>query len=429
MIALIAIVLIVLALLGVPLFVLVGAGALVGYYSSGIDLQAFATEIYRLAEMPVLSAIPLFTFAGYLLGESQAPQRLVRLTDAAIGWMPGGLAVVALLACAMFTAFTGASGVTIVALGALLYPALKQAHYPENFNLGLITSSGSLGLLFAPSVPLILYGIIAQQQEAAHNLSIGDMFLAGILPGLLMVVLLVAWSFSVSRKIDREIQAFSWKQLAKAIRESGWELPLPVAVLGGVYSGYFAVSEVAAVTALYVLIVEVFIRKEINLKQLPSVMRESMVLVGAILIILGASLASTNYFIDAQIPSKLFSFIHAHVDSKLTFLILLNIFLLILGAMLDIFSAIVLMVPLILPVAVAYGVHPVHLGIIFLANMQIGYFTPPVGMNLFIASYRFDKPVSVLYRATLPFFFILLFAVLIITYWPELSLVFVSSHP
>ena len=438
MIALIAIVLVVLALLGVPLFVLVGAGALVGYYSSGIDLQAFATEIYRLAEMPVLSAIPLFTFAGYLLGESQAPQRLVRLTDAAIGWMPGGLAVVALLACAMFTAFTGASGVTIVALGALLYPALKQAHYPENFNLGLITSSGSLGLLFAPSVPLILYGIIAQQQEAAHNLSISDMFLAGILPGLLMVVLLVFWSFFVSRNIDREIQAFSWKQLANAVRESGWELPLPVAVLGGVYSGYFAVSEVAAVTALYVLIVEVFIRKEISLKQLPSVMRESMVLVGAILIILGASLASTNYFIDAQIPSKLFNFIHAHVDSKLTFLVLLNIFLLVLGAMLDIFSAIVLMVPLILPVAIAYGVHPVHLGIIFLANMQIGYFTPPVaiaygvhpvGMNLFIASYRFDQPVSVLYRATLPFFFILLFAVLIITYWPELSLVFISSHP
>jgi C4-dicarboxylate transporter DctM subunit len=428
-IALIAIVLVVLALLGVPLFVLVGAGALVGYYSSGIDLQAFATEIYRLAEMPVLSAIPLFTFAGYLLGESQAPQRLVRLTDAAIGWMPGGLAVVALLACAMFTAFTGASGVTIVALGALLYPALKQAHYPENFNLGLITSSGSLGLLFAPSVPLILYGIIAQQQEAAHNLSISDMFLAGILPGLLMVVLLVFWSFFVSRNIDREIQAFSWKQLANAVRESGWELPLPVAVLGGVYSGYFAVSEVAAVTALYVLIVEVFIRKEISLKQLPSVMRESMVLVGAILIILGASLASTNYFIDAQIPSKLFNFIHAHVDSKLTFLVLLNIFLLVLGAMLDIFSAIVLMVPLILPVAIAYGVHPVHLGIIFLANMQIGYFTPPVGMNLFIASYRFDQPVSVLYRATLPFFFILLFAVLIITYWPELSLVFISSHP
>jgi len=429
MIILIGFLLVVFALLGVPLFVLVGAGALIGYYSSGVDLQAFATEIYRLAEMPVLSAIPLFTFAGYMLGESKAPQRLVRLTDAAIGWMPGGLAIVSFLACAMFTAFTGASGVTIVAIGALLYPALRQARYPENFSLGLVTSSGDLGLLFAPSIPLILYGIIAQQQEVAHNLSISDMFLAGILPGLLMIVLLVAYSFTVSRKIDREIQDFSWKQLANAIRESGWELPLPVVVLGGVYSGYFAVSEVAAVTAVYVLIVEVFVRKEISLKQLPSVMRESMVLVGAILVILGASLASTNYFIDAQVPSKLFDFIHTHVDSKLTFLILLNIFLLILGAMMDIFSAIVLMVPLILPVAVAYGVHPVHLGIIFLANMQIGYFTPPVGMNLFIASFRFDKPVSVLYRATLPFFFILLFAVLIITYWPELSLAFISSHP
>jgi len=422
MIILLGIVLVVLALLGTPLFVIVAGGALVGYYSADINLQAFTTEIYRLAEMPVLSAIPLFTFAGYLLGESQAPQRLVRLTDAAIGWLPGGLAIVALLACAMFTAFTGASGVTIVALGALLYPALKQAHYPEKFNLGLITSSGSLGLLFAPSVPLILYGIIAQQQEAGQVVSIGDMFIAGILPGLLMVVLLVAWSFSVSRKIDREIHDFSWAKLRAAIKESGWELPLPVFVLGGVYTGYFAVSEVAAVTALYVLLVEVVIRKEITWKQLPDVMRESMVLVGAILIILGASLASTNYFIDAEIPSRLFDFIHSHVDSKLTFLVLLNIFLLILGAMLDIFSAIVLMVPLILPVAVAYGVHPVHLGIIFLANMQIGYFTPPVGMNLFIASYRFDKPVSVLYHATLPFFFILLLAVLIITYWPGLSL-------
>jgi len=422
MIILLGIVLVVLALLGTPLFVIVAGGALVGYYSADIDLQAFTTEIYRLAEMPVLSAIPLFTFAGYLLGESQAPQRLVRLTDAAIGWLPGGLAIVALLACAMFTAFTGASGVTIVALGALLYPALKQAHYPEKFNLGLITSSGSLGLLFAPSVPLILYGIIAQQQEAGQGVSIGDMFIAGIFPGLLMVVLLVAWSFSVSRKVEREIHDFSWAKLRAAFKESGWELPLPVFVLGGVYTGYFAVSEVAAVTALYVLLVEVMIRKEIAWKQLPDVMRESMVLVGAILIILGASLASTNYFIDAEIPSRLFDFIHTHVDSKLTFLVLLNIFLLILGAMLDIFSAIVLMVPLILPVAVAYGVHPVHLGIIFLANMQIGYFTPPVGMNLFIASYRFDKPVSVLYHATLPFFFILLFAVLIITYWPGLSL-------
>jgi len=422
MIILLGIVLVVLALLGTPLFVIVAGGALVGYYSADIDLQAFTTEIYRLAEMPVLSAIPLFTFAGYLLGESQAPQRLVRLTDAAIGWLPGGLAIVALLACAMFTAFTGASGVTIVALGALLYPALKQARYPERFNLGLITSSGSLGLLFAPSVPLILYGIIAQQQEAGQGVSIGDMFIAGIFPGLLMVLLLVAWSFSVSRKIGREIHDFRWVKLRAAIKESGWELPLPVFVLGGVYTGYFAVSEVAAVTALYVLLVEVVIRKEITWKQLPDVMRESMVLVGAILVILGASLASTNYFIDAEIPSRLFDFIHTHVDSKLTFLVLLNIFLLILGAMLDIFSAIVLMVPLILPVAVAYGVHPVHLGIIFLANMQIGYFTPPVGMNLFIASYRFDKPVSELYHATLPFFFILLLAVLIITYWPGLSL-------
>ncbi|MEJ2106900.1 MAG: TRAP transporter large permease subunit [Acidiferrobacteraceae bacterium] len=422
MIVLAILLLIVLALYGAPLFAVIAAGAMIGFFSSGIDLSVMATELYRLAEMPVLVAIPLFTFAGYLLGEGGAPRRLVRLTDAMIGWLPAGLAVVALVACALFTAFTGASGVTIVALGALLVPALRHAGYRENFNLGLITTSGSLGLLFAPSIPLILYGIIAQQQAAGRGVTITDMFLAGILPGLLMLVLLVAWAVWENRFRDSARIPFNWSELRGALRESAWEIPLPVVVLGGIYSGYFAISEAAAVTALYVLLVEILVHREIGFKRLPAVMRESMVMVGGILIILGMALALTNFLIDAQVPTAIFQFIRHHVHEQITFLILLNIFLLILGALLDIFSALVLVVPLILPVAVGYGINPVHLGIIFLANMQIGYFTPPVGMNLFIASFRFETPVAQIYRATLPFFFILLFAVLIITYWPALSL-------
>lgn len=410
----------VLALMGAPLFIIIAAGALLGFQQADIDLSVVAIEFFRIAEMPVLLAIPFFTFAGYLLSESRAPQRLVRLTRALLGWMPGGLAIVSLVACAFFTAFTGASGVTIVALGALLYPALTQAGYADNFSLGLVTSSGSLGLLFAPALPLILYAVIAQQMGLAEPISIDDMFLAGIFPGLLMLGLLMLWSLWNSR--GRKLNTFSWAEAGAALRESAWEIPLPIIVLAGIYSGYFAISEAAAVTALYVLIVEVFILREISLRQLPTVMQESMLLVGGILIILGASLASTNYLIDAEVPARLFQTLHNLVSDKLTFLILLNLFLLLLGTMLDIFSALVLIIPLLLPIALGYGIDPVHLGIIFLANMQIGYFTPPVGMNLFIASYRFGKPVLQLYRATLPWFLILFAAVLIITYWPTLSL-------
>ncbi len=421
----IALVLILLALIGTPLFIVIAASALAGFYSADIDLSVVAIEFYRLAEMPILLAIPLFTFAGYLLSESKAPHRLVRLTQSLLGWMPGGLAIVAISACALFTAFTGASGVTIVALGALLYPALKEAGYRDKFNLGLITSAGSLGVLFAPSLPLILYGIVSQQMGIGEPFSIDDLFLAGILPGMLMIFMLSSWSFWQGRHLPTT--PFSWAELRSAAIESKWELPLPFIVLGGIYSGYFAVSEAAAVTAIYVLIVEVVILREISLKALPGVMRESMVLVGAILVILGLSLASTNYLIDAQVPTKIFDTIREHIKDPLTFLLALNVFLLILGTMLDIFSAIVIMTPILLPVALGYNIHPIHLGIIFLANMQIGYFTPPVGMNLFIASYRFKKPVAQLYVATLPFFFILLISLLIITYWPALSLALVQA--
>ena len=417
---LVGIALAVLAILGAPLFAIIAAGALIGFASSDIDLMVVPMEIFRVSEIPVLIAIPLFTFAGYLLGESQAPRRLVRVTNVLLGWMPGGLAVVALFVCALFTAFTGASGVTIIAMGALLYPAIAAAGYNERFNLGLITTSGSLGLLFAPSLPLILYGIIAEQ-------SVDDLFVAGILPGVLMLFLLSLYCIREGGVIRtrQAKQPFDRREVVAALRESMWEIPLPVIVLGGVYSGFFAVSEAAAVTVVYVFIVEVLIYRDIPLRRLPGVMRDSMMLVGGILIILGVSLASTNYMIDEQVPMRLFEWVTSHISSKLSFLILLNLFLLMLGMMLDIFSALVIVVPLILPIAAGYGIDPIHLGMIFLANMQIGYCTPPVGMNLFIASYRFDKPIVLLYRAAMPFLAILLLTVLIITYWPWLSLVLV----
>jgi C4-dicarboxylate transporter DctM subunit len=409
-----------LAILGAPLFAVIAASAMLGFHGQDSDLMTMAIEIQTIASMPFLAAIPLFTFAGYLLSESNAPKRLVRLTGALLGWMPGGLALVCLAACAFFTAFTGASGVTIIALGAILYPALKQDGYGDKFNLGLVTSAGSLGLLFAPSLPLILYGVIAE-------VPIDNLFLAGILPGLLMLVMLSGYSLWINRGIRKPLSSFSMREVGVALRESMWELPLPVVVLGGIYSGFFAVSEAAAVTALYVLIVEVVILREIRVAELPAIMRSSMVLVGGILIILGVSVASTSYMIDAEIPQRLFEIVEAMVSSQTTFLILLLIFLLILGAILDIFSAIVLVVPLILPIAAGYGVNEVHLGIVFLAAMQLGYLTPPVGLNLFIASYRFEKPIMHVYSATFPFLIILMLSVILITFFPELSLFFISD--
>ena len=416
----ISIILALLAVLGAPLFTVIAASAMIGFYGQDSDLMIMAIEVQSIDSMPFLAAIPLFTFAGYLLSESDAPKRLVRLTGAMLGWMPGGLALVCLAACAFFTAFTGASGVTIIALGAILYPALKQDGYGDKFNLGLVTSAGSLGLLFAPSLPLILYGVVA-------DVSIDNLFLAGILPGLLMLIMLSGYSIWLNRDIRQPLSSFSLREVGTALRDSIWELPLPIVVLGGIYSGFFAVSEAAAVTALYVLIVEVLILREIPLKDLPRIMRSSMVLVGGILIILGVSIASTGYMIDADIPQRLFELVSNLVSSQTTFLILLLFFLLVLGAILDIFSAIILVVPLILPVAAGYGVNEVHLGIVFLAAMQLGYLTPPVGLNLFIASYRFEKPIMQVYSATFPFLIILMLSVILITFFPQLSLFFLSD--
>jgi tripartite ATP-independent transporter DctM subunit len=411
----VGVLLVLLALLGAPLFAVIATSAMVGFDRAGIELSVMAIEFFGIAETPVLVAIPLFTFAGFLLSEGNAPRRLVQLSQALLGWLPGGLAMISLAACALFTAFTGASGVTIIALGALFVPALAEAGYSDRFNLGLITAGGSLGLLFAPSLPLILYGVVAEA-------SIDDLFIAGILPGTLMLVLLSLYSYWRNRHIHSNLREASWQDIKAALLAAKWELPLPVVVLGGIYSGYFAVSEAAAVTALYVAVVELVVLREIAWRDLPRIVREAMVLVGAILVILGMSLASTNYMIDTEVPQKLFGVISEYVDSQATFLAALLIFLLVLGAILDIFSAIVLVVPLILPVAMQYGVHPIHLGIVFLAAMELGYLTPPIGLNLFISSYRFDKDIAEIYAATLPFLLVLLTCVVIIAYAPGLSL-------
>ena len=409
-----------LAILGMPLFVVISALALLSFYSIEIDLSVVIIEMSRLSDTPLLLSLPLFIFAGTLLAESGTPQRLLRLSQVLLGWMPGGLAVVSLMVCAVFTAFTGASGVTIFAIGGLLYPALIKDNYSERFSLGLITSSGSLGLLFPPSLPLILYGVISETR-------VDQLFLAGILPGFLMLILLVSYSM-VKGRHRKFIDAAkpTYRDMLSGLKEAAWEIPLPFSILGGIYGGFFVAGEAAAVTALYVLIVEVLIYRDIPITKLPKIMVQSMVLFGGILVVLAASMATTNFLVDQEVPMRLFELIRQYISSKYTFLLLLNIFLLIVGSMLDIFSALVLVVPLIIPIAEAYDVNLIHLGIIFLTNLQIGYCTPPVGLNLFLASYRFNKPIVTLYRATLPFLALLMITLIIITYFPAISLLLVN---
>ncbi|MCP4196292.1 MAG: TRAP transporter large permease subunit [Proteobacteria bacterium] len=406
----------VMALLGAPIFVALFAIGLWGFYMDDIPPEAIIVSVYnKFAEDPLLYTIPLFTLAGFILAESHTSRRVVRLSRAILGWFPGGLAVVALSTCAFFTVFTGASGVTIIAIGGLLLPALIKEKYPERFSLGLLTSSGSLGLLFPPALPLILYGVFSQA-------SIGQLFAAGILPGFLLVLLLAVYSVRTAKKARVPRNSVSFKEALSAVNEAKWEIFIPIMIMVGIFGGFITLGEIATITVAYALIIEVFIYKDITIRQIPSIMNKAIILCGAILLILGAANAMTNYIIDAEIPTKLLDFMQQYVSSRVVFLLLLNIFLLVVGCLLDIYSAIAVVTPLILPVALAYGVNPVHLGIIMLTNLEIGYSTPPVGMNLFIASSRFDKSVLTLYRSTLPFLLILFAGLMLITYVPEISM-------
>lgn len=408
--------LVLLAALGLPLFLVLSAGGLYATQQMELDPVVLIVELNRLASSPNLTAIPMFTFAGVVLAAGGAPQRLIRLFNALFGWLPGGLAAVALTACAFFTAFSGASGVTILALGGLLFPMLGSQGYRERFSLGLLTSSGSLGLLFPPSLAILLYGIVA-------GVNIDELFLAGIVPGTLLLVMLLLYSMFIGGKCTVPRQAFSIPELARAVRAGIWDILLPVGIVVGIFGGFVTVNEAAACTAAYVIALESLIFRNINLpRQLPVLLRDASLLVGSILIILAAAMGLTNLLIDAQVPMQLLAWVKTHVDNQLEFLLLLNLFLLIAGAMMDIFSAIVVITPLLLPLAAQFGINPVHLGIIMLANLEIGYSTPPVGINLFIASQRFNKPILLLFRAALPFLAIMLVWLMIITYTPGLSL-------
>ncbi len=391
--------------------------ALTAFYFSGIELSAVAVEIYRLASAPTILTIPLFTFAGYVLAESKAPLRLLRLSQALLGWLPGGVAIVCLFVCAFFTAFTGASGVTIIALVGLLFPILIQEGYSEKFSLGLITTCGSLGLLFPPSLPIILYGIIAK-------VDIDQLFLAGLIPGVVLMLILGFYSVFNSRNIKKIRKSFSWNELKFSLIEARYEIPLPFFVLGGIYGGFLTATEAAALSAFYVLVVNTLFTKDLSLtRDLPKVIVESLTLVGAILLILCCALGLTNYLVDEEIPMKILEEMRILIKNKYLFLFILNIFLLIVGCLMDIFSAIIVVVPLILPIAEQFGVNPLHLAIVFLTNLEIGYITPPVGINLFISSFRFNKPVLELYKISIPYLVLMLIALIVITYIPWLTLI------
>ena len=410
---LICLALLIFALLGAPIFSLVGAGALYLFWQVDIDSSAVIIEMMRLTSLPALIAIPLFTFSGYVLAESKAPQRLLNIAQSLFGFLPGGIAIVSLLSAAIFTAFTGASGVTIIALGGLLYPMLMKEGYKEKFTLGLITTTGSLGLLFPPSLPIILYGLVAK-------ISIGELFKAAFVPGVFIIVVLSTYAIIIARKANMPRRKFSLEKIKTSARDAIWEIPLPIIIIGGIYKGFFTASEASSIMAFYVILVEVFIYKDLDLfKDIPKIAIKSMLLVGAIFIMLGMALGFTNYMIDAQLPDKIFAFLHSFIENKIFFLIILNIFLLAIN-MIEIFSAIVIVVPIIVPIALQYGVDPIHLGIIFLVNLEIGYMTPPLGLNLFLSSSRFNKKVTTIYKAAWIFWLIQIGILILITYFPKI---------
>lgn len=401
--------------LGLPLFVVLGGTALLLIGGSWGSLEVMGAEAYSMLIDSNMPAIPLFTFVGFILSDSNAGKRLVRIFNALFGWLPGGIVFVAVVVCAFFTTFTGASGVTILALGALLHFVLSEKGFPDRFSTGLLTSSGSIGLLFFPSLPIIIYAVVAQ-------VSIIDMFKGGIVPGVIMVFALAGAGavVAIKRKIPRV--KFNGKEALAAFKSAGFDLLLPVIIMFGLFTRFLGgLIETAAIAILYSIIVQVFIYKDISLKDLPKTIRKGIPIIGGILVILAASQGLKHYIVDSMIPDALTQWVSAHIESKYVFLLLLNLALLVTGCLMDIFSAINVVVPLILPLGAHFGIHPVHLGIIFLANLELGYLTPPVGMNLFLSSYRFKKPLSQVYRSVIFFFIILLISVLFITYVPGIS--------
>ena len=402
------------AVFGAPLFVVLGGIAFMLFARIGEPLEIIPNEAYSMLISHSIPAIPLFTVAGFLLSESKAGERLVRFFKAVFGWFPGGLAVMAILVCAFFTTFTGASGVTILALGALLSYVLVNGKYKRNFSLGLLTASGSVGLLFPPSLPIIIYGVIA-------GVSIKDMFIGGIVPGFVMVVALVIFSIIYASKHKTDRQPFNLKEAFASIGGAVGEILLPVVIVLSYFGGLTTLEESAALAVIYALVVEVFIHRDLKIRDLPGVIAKCIPIIGGVLMILSLAKGLSYYIVDAEVPMRLTEWVQASISSKYVFLLLLNIGLLITGCLMDIFSAIMVVVPLIIPLGSIFGIHPVHLGIIFLANMELGYMTPPVGLNLFLSSYRFNEPMGKLYKDVLPFFFIQLAAVLLITYVPFLT--------
>jgi C4-dicarboxylate transporter DctM subunit len=406
----------VLALLGLPLFAVLGGIALSLGLSLGQEIQINANHIYgQFTASPTLSAIPLFTFAGYLMAEAKTGERLVRLFRAWFGWMPASMAVVVVLICAFFTTFTGASGVTIIALGGLLLPMLLKDGYPERVGLGLITGAGSIGLLFPPSLPIIVYGLIAVTD-------VQRLFVGGILPGLLLLAAMCGFAMVSAARARVQRTKFDIREAGRALWVAKWEALLPAIILVLMATGIVSPSESSVIAAAYVLVVEVFFYRDLRLtKDIPRIVQESMLLVGAILIIIAAALAMTNWITDLEVPQKLLAWTRQQIDSPVTFLLILNGFLLIVGMLMDIFSAILVVVPLITAIAQSYNIEATHLGIIFLANLGVGYLTPPFGMNLFLSSLRFNKPLLYLARVALPYMGVMLVCLALITFIPKIT--------
>ena len=399
---------------GAPIFVGMGGLAILFFWQDYTPLSAISAETYRIVVSPTLSTIPLFTLAGYILAESKASERLVRLFRALFGWIPGGTPIVLVLLCGFFTALTGGSGVTILALGGLLFPLLMKEGYSKHFSLGLITVAGSLGLLFPPSLPLIIYGVTAA-------VSVKAILLAGIIPGFLRLAMVGGWAVWQGEAQHVKRHQFNLSKIKESIIETKWEAIIPFLILFGIFGGFTTLVETAAMTVVYVFVIEVFVYKDLKSKDLRRIILDCATLIGGVLIILGVAMGLTSYLVDAQIPFKLLAWVQTFISSKFVFLLMLNIFLLVVGCMMDIFSAIIIVVPLITPLGAYFGIDPVHLAIIFIANLELGFLTPPVGINLFLSAYRFDENMPTIYKSTLPFFMVMLLSVLAITYIPILS--------